>query len=1463
MSKLFFGNNTATPVLDVKTNYVSGLGIDEYAFAAGTIAVNDRVLRNNVTEYQRLGSVISNYAQGWDSTYGGITSYGYGTITYGERSSSYGQNANALGKESTAIGAKTSAQGEGSVVVGTWATATSYGVSIGGLANYGNSGKKEGQIVIGYKAKGGIAPGSIVIGKNSVATTYNDTYNTIVIGNDHNASAAFGSVIIGGYDYTNGTQIAHEKSFSNDSVVIGLNAGGVLNGTDTACSIAIGSNATINHQHTMAIGYGAQATGWGALALGYTANSTSTRKNISEYANIAIGYQSDSQGDSNISMGFQAKNKGIGNIAIGWKSIAGTNVPGITSCNYSIAIGYAAYAVAQDSVQIGTGDNDEPMTIKYRDKKLLNADGTIPYQRFSNYTPINGQVLYYDSSLGELAWKDVGQGGGGGGSYTLPVASRNTLGGVKVGNGLNVTLDGTLSVANQNTTWGSITGKLNNQADLKSALDSKQKVLQYEEMPTPKASLEGQVIQYIGEETVSYNPGQFYQCVEDNNPTATITSDTQWANLEVDANTFANYIAKYYYSNDLDSVPSKIYEIEYVNQFDGEGWLLVENETAVYVKDIYKMGITAEGATPTLGDKVYVHLYMHAATGWIWKKLLIDAQVSVNNTLVSTSTKQALSANMGRVLNDKVEQLAGISHFLAMWDTDFGIARYLNAGYQYESGDYFIVATISPDRAELTVDTEHYYGGAKYEPYAPDQETTPGEQFKHFVVNIEGDESPATGYYHIEITEVDGNDIYGSCQEYSNAQENIHEYGIQLLAGTPEVGDVVEFRYRTDEVNFMPDGSMYPGDTAASRIETDDPVQISDMYFYDGSHWIFLPSSSRQIAVDEDLDNTSRNPVENRVVTNALNQKLQKYGDENSVYVNDIDGEPVMVSLGSGLGFDWDNYQLVNTRTGGVWGQITGNIESQTDLVDYVASHGGGSSSSIQLSDVFVRNQNVRKDYINEWEEIRYKGYFSDVFFKMNTNYASLLASKDDVYVTISRYNDSNGARNRHKMTVMNDCNRFKTNKKYYCWRSTASSSTWDYNSDYEEWMWNYGQPKETEYYYFYTEEDYDDDPYAMQSADPTIFISSVYTGNIKETFQKGNWAHSFNDLRAYGLLSDFDDPNYERCERYDIDEVISLNSNFSGSHRSSEYQYGNVVKNNFTRMDCYIANTPTGKAYLWCDDWTASGESIYAYLDENDNPLYEVPKFMGDLQYYGEYGDVDITLVEHRPDLNYYHYWESASEFRDVVEMLRLSTQDFPDEEDSVAGIYTNWNSYCFDYPIKPVRLADCKIYVYKVPFAENDTSLAQRYAELVGHAYTFDEVEADSDLKHMVQNQDDLIFVLPYDTSYLWLRLLGWQKSVYYRRGDDNIEVYCEPWERHDFRRAIEKASDRWLNSNILGRSFGYKSQCTLQVGGTCGRYFRKLQFNTITGSELAQNRKSKMTPITRALWVNGQGTTGLCEE
>ena len=58
-------------------------------------------------------------------------------------------------------------------------------------------------------------------------------------------------------------------------------------------------------------------------------------------------------------------------------------------------------------------------------------------------------------------------------TIALSIATASVLGGVKIGSGLTVAVDGTISVTSVSTTWGSVTGTLSNQTDLQAALNAK------------------------------------------------------------------------------------------------------------------------------------------------------------------------------------------------------------------------------------------------------------------------------------------------------------------------------------------------------------------------------------------------------------------------------------------------------------------------------------------------------------------------------------------------------------------------------------------------------------------------------------------------------------------------------------------------------------------------------------------------------------------------------------------------------------------------------------------------------------------------------------------------------------------------------------------------------------------------------------------------------------------------------
>lgn len=70
---------------------------------------------------------------------------------------------------------------------------------------------------------------------------------------------------------------------------------------------------------------------------------------------------------------------------------------------------------------------------------------------------------------------------------------------------------------------------------------------------------------------------------------------------------------------------------------------------------------------------------------------------NVINNLTSTSTSDALSANQGYVLDQKIQDLQGIGRFLSLWDASTGmpISFPLSTPYNYQTWDYFLVETVS------------------------------------------------------------------------------------------------------------------------------------------------------------------------------------------------------------------------------------------------------------------------------------------------------------------------------------------------------------------------------------------------------------------------------------------------------------------------------------------------------------------------------------------------------------------------------------------------------------------------------------------------------------------------------------------------------------------------------------------------------------------------------------------------
>ena len=217
--------------------------------------------------------------------------------------------------------------------------------------------------------------------------------------------------------------------------------------------------------------------------------------------------------------------------------------------------------------------------------------------------------------------------------------------------------------------------------------------------------------------------------------------------------------------------------------------------------------------------------------------------------------------------------------------------------------------------------------------------------------------------------------------------------------------DTMDITY-TNGKNYMPTGSEYTG--PSTTLATED-VQVSDMWFYDGEHWVYLENHERTIAVDDTMSATSENPVQNKVITATL-----------------------------------DNYQL----------KLTAGRNIIIDSNNVISSTGGSGVGVPEITDVFP----ILKKDDSALPDEDFKSRYSPIYFSTNLTIEQLVENMNKQYVTISRYAKNNRktiTRARGKMSVMND-QRVKMDRRMYCYRYEDDAS--------------YSANNPLRYYYFYSD---------------------------------------------------------------------------------------------------------------------------------------------------------------------------------------------------------------------------------------------------------------------------------------------------------------------------------------------------------------------------------------------------------
>lgn len=795
-------------------------------------------------------------------------------------------------------------------------------------------------------------------------------------------------------------------------------------------------------------------------------------------------------------------------------------------------------------------------------------------------------------------------------------------------------------------------------------INDKKALHQWDTMPTPSSEYTNVIVQYTGADTATFKNGFLYKCqrtrtfpiistqgidsVTITNPDAlydAVNPLYNWlfgTDIPVGADNLTFYYRETYIKYWLFSVKvdSTEYEVEYSNE-DIPGVVITGSLEDSYSK--FTFGFNEQLA-------------------WVE----VNTQEVIND-LDSLSETKALSAYMGNVLAERINNIGTIGRFLAMWDADTGIARYLDVGFEYERGDYFIVASVAGE------------GG----------------------------------------------------------------------------------------VNYMPDGDTY---TEPSEIEAEDDLKISDMYYYDGTRWIYMANHEKQIAVDDYLDATSVNPVQNRVITNKVNN-----------IETVLNGKQDKLISGT-------NIKTINGND--ILG--AGDIEIKA---------GGGSAGVPCIVDVDSKQLgNYAKNRFGD----DYLGYFTYMQFTTNLDKEQLVEKMNDLYVTISRRKRqtqrNSGSGNIAKMVVQND-QRFKLDKKLYCWRYTEDGV-------------DEADPRR--YYYYYTEERYNDSVADLFEEDPYVYM---YTGWDFPSSKATCLNILDQDTNGWTISDAGEIETISRYEDGDLDTFVPKNT-----RGEPAFDYTTYV----TQMHGREATKDGARYFLWCADWSdTTTNAVYGTGVAEDIPEH----FEGiEIVTVSEY-----ELGNNRPDLDYYQFntTESMYDFVEGLYHSTMGTENYPLEE----GHY-NWSCYPFDYPIIPTRLADCEVLVSMQNAGDGSTDRKGDWIKL-------------KEIKDMpfFANLKQIVFRHPMNTSELWMRFSSWQKRCMYANLND--ELGCDAGVKNCWSYAVD--------ANINGRRPNYafgKRSFARQRGGFRSYQNEKskiteyIDFNLATGEDISHGLMSKSTPVRKRL-------------
>ena len=352
-------------------------------------------------------SIVVGYQNTTDDVAGhdGKVAIGAKNTSTNNATTAVGNRNTATGGAATAVGAGNTASGNGSVAVGNVNNADAKAaVAIGTYNNvnytkgsWETTPKKAGEystVVGNYSSATGTSASAMGVytnatGAGSFAAGYNNNakgQNSVAIGSE-NTSHVADTVTLGQF---NNAKTMGGISIGKNNLTDSTNGGRNFAATaDENSQIAIGRDNEATHLDTIAIGRETKASGSGATVIGARAEASGNNaiaigqsgkdspKVIAKGVNsIAIGMQSQTEGESGVALGAGTRANGQYGVAVG--HIAKANVTRAT------ALGDETNANIAEGVALGAS------SVTTTDKGVVGYNPSDPHER--KYNPLTGNV---------------------------------------------------------------------------------------------------------------------------------------------------------------------------------------------------------------------------------------------------------------------------------------------------------------------------------------------------------------------------------------------------------------------------------------------------------------------------------------------------------------------------------------------------------------------------------------------------------------------------------------------------------------------------------------------------------------------------------------------------------------------------------------------------------------------------------------------------------------------------------------------------------------------------------------------------------------------------------------------------------------------------------------------------------------------------------------------------------------